>query len=348
MSGPIQNTTSTQIINGQYQIGSEKTPVSQLPANKAMEALSKTMQGNIGSTQKIAYRSLSEGTKGLPVYKAIWQGIKNISHNIEAFAKNMWNAEKRTQSALNIAKGALAIVKSLEDKGKAEELIQAFKNDPQSAMEMINALKEQKEAIFNQITEWHEKGEIPEEKVAVVGEGEHAGKVGTLKHSGDCGLLLQTALDNLSAVEELVAACAEEARRRILDDEQLYNTDPSLKKCFEIMDDAFNNLEKVANELPKSNTFNEQVNLENMKISLQRIQFALTENETSLKKNKNNYSVKNNMMRYKEIAQNVLRTLDETSKNINDNDMRERYKGVTQIFKELTENMKALYSESNK
>jgi hypothetical protein len=255
MSGSIQNTTSTQNINGQYQIAPEKTSVSQLPANKAMEALAETMQENIGSTQKIAYRSLSEGTKGLPVYKAIWQGIKNISHNIETFAKNMWNAEKRTQSAFNIADGALAIGKSLKDKEKAEELIQAFKNDPKGAAEMIDALEKRKEAILNQITEWHEKGEIPEEKVAVEGEGEHAGKVGTLKHSGDCGLLLKTALNNLSAVGKLIAACAEEANKigqqeiTLKKDTETYHKYPKLKNFF---DTTLRTFTGVRNELQEA------------------------------------------------------------------------------------------------
>ena len=254
MSGSIQSTTSKQNINGQYQITPGKTSVSQLPANKAMEALLKTMHDNISSTQKIAYRNVSEGTKGLSVYKAIWQGIKNISHNIEAFAKNTWNAEKRTQSALNIAGDVLAIAESLNGKEKEEELVQAFKDDPQGAIEMMAILETQKEAILDEITKWHKREDIPEKKIAVEGKERHKGEVGTLKHSGDCGVLLKEALDSLSAVGKLLAARAKEAgeiRQQEIQpqkDTEIYNKYPTLKSFFETTLNTFTEVRDALNE----------------------------------------------------------------------------------------------------
>ena len=332
MSVPIENITSTQIINGQYQIGSGKTSVSQLPANEAMDALSKTMHENIGSTQKIAYRSLSEGTKGLPVYKAIWQGIKNISHNIEAFAKNMWNAEKRTQSALNIAKGALEIAKSLEDKGKEEELIQTFKNDPEGATKMIDALKKQKEDIFNQITELRKKGEIPEKKVAVEGKGKHAGKVGTLKHSGDCGLLLQTALDNLSDVGKLLAKCAQEANKigqqeiQLQKDTEIYKKDtgiynryPNLKSFF---DSTLSTFTKVRNALKEALSQDSPANLPGTQEKIKAADIAyniynvgMESHKDTLEKLKENVAVKGIQEEIHTISKEISNIMQKFTEN---------------------------------
>ena len=333
MSGSIQSTTSKQNINGQYQITPGKTSVSQLPANKAMEALLKTMHDNISSTQKIAYRNVSEGTKGLSVYKAIWQGIKNISHNIEAFAKNTWNAEKRTQSALNIAGDVLAIAESLNGKEKEEELVQAFKDDPQGAIEMMAILETQKEAILDEITKWHKREDIPEKKIAVEGKERHKGEVGTLKHSGDCGVLLKEALDSLSAVGKLLAARAKEAgeiRQQEIHpqkDTEIYNKHTNLKS---FLNQTLESFRGIHNELKSALQQDPNASLEGTKERIGWANLAYKIYNTGMKEHEDDLKELKGNVALKSVQENIL----DVSKKIDDI-MDQFYSNLNQKIQEL-------------
>lgn len=147
---------------------------------KTAEAFKKNTAKSMSDVKETHYRAVSEGTQGQGFLGGLWQGIKNIAHNIKAFMSSPMT------SAFNIAHEAETLVKTMNTVKHREELIEAFKKNPDEATKMIGELTEQ----FNGIEKLKSEG----------------------KHNGDCGTVLDGAKTFLELAAKTVAECHLEAK----------------------------------------------------------------------------------------------------------------------------------------
>ncbi len=178
--------------------GIEKKPKSTF--ENAVETFKRNTAKSMSDVKETHYRAVSEGTQGQGFLGGLWQGIKNIAHNIKAFMSSPMT------SAFNIAHEAETLVKTMNTVKHREELIEAFKKNPDEATQMLSKLTEQ----FGDIAVLKKEG----------------------NHNGDCGKLLDCTMSFLGSAVEVIKQCREDAEI-VRQEQRIYDANSKLKDFLE-------------------------------------------------------------------------------------------------------------------
>lgn len=157
--------------------------------NNAVEIFKTNTAKSMSDIKETHYRAISEGTRELSAGKAIWQRIKNIAHNIKAFISSPMT------SALKIGHDAGALVKTMNTEDGRKQLTETFLAKPGDADAMPKELTKQQ----NDILELKVRG----------------------NHNGNCGKVLDCAVDYLSLAIKVVNQCREIAEKAAKENELL-------------------------------------------------------------------------------------------------------------------------------
>lgn len=238
---------------------------------------------NLTDIQSAHYVSVSDKTEGKSFFGKIWQGIKNIAHNIKAFATSPM------PSAFNIYNESKSICETVNRQTK--EILshprEALKSFPmQEARKLLQTLGQQ----------LHDINEI---------------KV-TGHHNGDCGKVLQAATDVIESTLSVLASVMNAAGKAEAD-EKRYNQ----WEEHGVVDEAKETLASIKNtlnEILKTDPHLQNANAVSKKLTLVRESMEFV--NMSLKGAELSEFAKDNS--YAEMQQDEIRSLKESINKLAD------------------------------